>query len=143
MQGTRRKIVHAVLYEAIAIVVVTVVLLPFTEHGAASTGALSALLSVCALLWNMGFNAMFEAWERQQVRKGRTLARRAAHALLFEFGLAVLTIPVVAWWLGIGWWEAVLLDLGLMLLFMVYTFCFNWVFDRVFGLPASAQATSH
>ena len=31
-----------------------------------------------------------------------------------------------------------MLDLGLLLFFLVYTFVFNWVFDRVFGLPASA-----
>ena len=30
------------------------------------------------------------------------------------------------------------MDLGLMLFFLVYTFVFNWGFDRGFGLPASA-----
>jgi uncharacterized membrane protein len=38
-----------------------------------------------------------------------------------------------------GWWDAFLADLVLVLIFMVFTFCFNWVFDHVFGLPASAQ----
>jgi uncharacterized membrane protein len=32
----------------------------------------------------------------------------------------------------------VVADMGLVLLFLTYTFCFNWAFDRVFGLPASA-----
>jgi len=31
------------------------------------------------------------------------------------------------------------LDLGLLLFFMVYTYAYNLAFDRVFGLPASAQ----
>jgi len=30
------------------------------------------------------------------------------------------------------------MDLGLVIFFLVYTFVFNWAFDRVFGLPASA-----
>jgi uncharacterized membrane protein len=30
------------------------------------------------------------------------------------------------------------LDLGLIFFFLVYTFLFNLVFDRIFGLPASA-----
>ena len=37
-------------------------------------------------------------------------------------------------------WQALLADLGILLFFLVYTVAFTWVFDRVFGLPASAQA---
>ena len=32
------------------------------------------------------------------------------------------------------------MDLGLVVFFLVYTFVFNWLFDHVFGLPASARA---
>jgi uncharacterized membrane protein len=28
---------------------------------------------------------------------------------------------------------------GLLVFFMVYTFVYNWCFDRLFGLPASAR----
>jgi uncharacterized membrane protein len=35
-------------------------------------------------------------------------------------------------------WQALLYDAALLLFFLVYTFVFNWAFDRVFGLPASA-----
>jgi uncharacterized membrane protein len=31
------------------------------------------------------------------------------------------------------------LDLGLIVFFLVYTYVFNLGFDRVFGLPASAS----
>ena len=34
------------------------------------------------------------------------------------------------------------LDAGLIVFFLVYTFVFSWVFDRVFGLPASALPQS-
>ena len=37
--------------------------------------------------------------------------------------------------------QAFVLDLGLLLFFLVYTFVFNWTFDRIFGLPASALPT--
>jgi uncharacterized membrane protein len=36
-------------------------------------------------------------------------------------------------------WEAFVMDLALIVFFLCYTFVFNWGFDRVFGLPASAQ----
>ena len=73
--------------------------------------------------------------------KGRSVARRVAHAIGFEGGLVVILVPLVAWWLKVSLWHALLMDLGLVVFFLVYTFVFNWVFDRVFGLPASAMAT--
>jgi uncharacterized membrane protein len=66
--------------------------------------------------------------------------RRAAHAAGFEGGLVVMLVPLFAWWLEISLWQAFVLDLGLVLFFMVYTFLFSLAFDRIFGLPASAQA---
>ena len=60
--------------------------------------------------------------------------------LVIAGGLVVILVPLFAWWLRITLWEAFVLDLGLVLFFMVYTFLFALAFDRVFGLPASAQA---
>ena len=81
---------------------------------------------------------MFERWESRQAVRGRSLRRRVAHAIGFEGGLAAILVPVFAWWLGIGVWQALMMDIGLLLYFLAYTFFFNWGFDRVFGLPASA-----
>ena len=66
------------------------------------------------------------------------MARRVAHALGFEAGLVVMLVPLFAWWLGVSLWQAFVLDLGLIVFFLVYTYVFNLGFDRVFGLPASA-----
>jgi uncharacterized membrane protein len=51
----------------------------------------------------------------------------------------LVLVPLFAWWLDISLWEALVLDIGLLLFFMVYTYIFSLAFDRVFGLPASAQ----
>jgi uncharacterized membrane protein len=34
--------------------------------------------------------------------------------------------------------DAFMLDIGLVVFFVLYSFAFNWVFDLVFGLPKSA-----
>jgi uncharacterized membrane protein len=106
--------------------------------GAAKSTALAAATSAVAVVWNLVFNTVFEAWEARQPRRGRSLARRVAHAIGFELGLTVLLVPMFAWWLGVSLWQALRYDVALLLFFLVYTFCFNWVFDQVFGLPASA-----
>lgn len=142
LQGARRKIVHATLYELIAIAIVTLAMWLWSGKGVVESSGLALTCTVLALAWNMAFNTWFERWERHQPSRERTVRRRIAHAIGFEGGLAVLTIPVIAWWLEVGWWTALLADIGLLLFFLLYTFAFNWVFDHVFGLPASASSAA-
>jgi len=107
-------------------------------EGLGHAGVLAVIASAIAVVWNLGFNWAFERWESRQAVRGRSLRRRVAHAIGFEGGLATILVPVFAWWLDIGVWEALMMDIGLLLYFLAYTFFFNWGFDRVFGLPASA-----
>ncbi len=139
LQGPWRRVVHATLYELIAIVAVTLGIGWLTGHDSGHAGLLALGTSVVAMLWNVGFNSLFEAWERRQPDRRRTVRRRIAHALGFEGGLVLMTVPMIAWWLQVSWWQALLADLGLVAFFLVYTFAFNWAFDRAFGLPASAR----
>lgn len=138
LQGPWRRVVFVTLYELIAIAVTTVGFMLFTDSGAAHAGVISAASSIIAVVWNVAFNALFERWESRQSVRGRSLARRVAHALGFEGGLALMLVPLLAWWFDVGLWQALVMDLGLLLFFLVYTFVFNWAFDRVFGLPAAA-----
>jgi uncharacterized membrane protein len=133
-----RRVLQAVLYETFAVAFVAPVLaLVFGEPGW-SAMALSLTMSGIALAWNYVFNGLFEQWERRQSVKGRSWQRRAVHGMGFEGGLALILVPVMAWWLGISWWAAFVADLGILLFFLVYTVAFTWTFDRVFGLPQSA-----
>ena len=134
-----RRIVQAVLYEALAVGFVTPVMGLVFGQAPLSALTLTLSMSLIALAWNYGFNAMFERWEARQPVKGRSWRRRVAHGLLFEGGLTLLLVPVMAVWLGVSLWEAFLADIGILLFFLVYTVVFTWVFDRVFGLPGAAR----
>ena len=141
LHGLRRRVVYVTVYEIIAIAIATWGLASVTGQGAAHSVVISAASSAIAVAWNLVFNTLFERWEARQSVRGRSLARRAAHAIGFEGGLVVTLVPFFAWWLDISLWQAFVLDLGLLLFFLVYTFVFNWTFDRIFGLPASALPT--
>lgn len=140
MQGWKRRAVYVGLYEGIAIIVTAIGVGALYGVGAAHAGALSVLCSAIAMVWNLVYNWLFEMWEARRAVVGRSLSVRVAHAFGFEGGLALILVPVVAWWMGISLGDALLLDLGLLAFFLVYTFSFNLGFDRVFGLPASALA---
>jgi len=138
MQGLKRRVVYVVLYEGIAIAAATWGLALLSGQGMGHSGVLAVLASAIAIAWNFTYNTAFEWWESRQVRRGRGLARRVAHSAGFEVGLLLVLVPVFAWWLNVSLWEALVMDLWLVVFFLIYTFVFNWVFDRVFGLPLSA-----
>lgn len=134
-----RRVLQAVLYEVFAVALVTPLIAIFFDEGQGSALGLSVLMSSIALSWNYVFNALFECWERGQATKGRSPLRRLVHGIGFEGGLGVFLIPVMALWLHIALWQALLTELGFLALFMVYTVAFTWCFDRLFGLPESAR----
>lgn len=138
MQGIRRKIVYVTLFELIAIAISSTGLSAGSGASVQHAGVAAIASSVIAVVWNLVYNTAFERWEARQTVRGRSFKRRAAHAIGFEVGFIVTLVPLFAWWLDIGWWHALVLDLGLSAFFLVYTFVFNLAFDKVFGLPTSA-----
>lgn len=138
MHPTRRRILQAVLYEAIAVAFVGPVLSLVFDQPVGSAVALAVLMSAVALGWNYVFNSLFEAWEARQIVRGRSWRRRLVHGVGFEGGLVVMLVPVAAWWLETTLRNAFLAELGLLAFFFVYAIAFTWAFDRVFGLPQSA-----
>ncbi len=138
MQGFKRRVVYVTLYEAIAIAVCSLAFAALSGQSVGHASLLSAAASAVAVVWNVIFNGLFEAWEARQAVRGRSLGRRVAHAIGFEGGLVLFLVPLIAWWLDVSLRQALVMDLGLVVFFLGYTFVFNWLFDRAFGLPASA-----
>ena len=143
MTGVKRRVVYVGLYELIAILLSAILLQWMSDAGTADSFGLAAAASAVAIIWNLVFNSLFERWEANRSQHGRSLANRLFHALGFEGGLIIFLVPLIAWWYGVSLWQALLLDLGLLVFFLVYTFVFNWAFDALFGLPASATAPAH
>lgn len=137
---TTRRVVQAVLYEAIAIVAVGPAMAMLFAQPLGSSLVLAVILSSVALAWNYVFNQIFERWEARQAVKGRSWRRRIAHGIGFEGGLVVMLVPLMAWWLETTVLKALIADLGIVAFFFVYAVVFTWAFDRVFGLPDSARA---
>lgn len=141
MTPITRRLVYVVTFEALAVALTSVVLASL-GHAPAQAGITAISTSLIALVWNLTYTAGFERWEARQKIRGRSLLRRAAHALGFEAGLVIAIVPTLAFLLGVTLLEAVILEAGLIVFFLVYTFVFNLAFDSIFGLPASAQVKS-
>ena len=142
MQGLKRRMIQAISYEIILlslfIPIVTLVFKQPVTHSA----ALGMSLTILALLWNIVFNYGFEKWEARKGWYTRGLKQRLLHALGFEGGLLVLGVLVIAYFLEISLLEAIIADIGFTIVIMVYTFIFQWAFDRLFGEPERTFAKS-
>ncbi|HEI9709930.1 TPA: PACE efflux transporter [Serratia marcescens] len=138
MQGVKRKLVYVTAYEIIGMAISALGLALLSGHAPSSTGPLAVVITTIAVSWNFIYNYVFEWWESRQASRTRTLKRRILHAVGFQLTLVVYLIPLIAWWMGITLWQALLLDMALIVIIPCYTFLFNWAFDKLFGLPASA-----
>lgn len=139
MQGLKRRVIHTVSFEVIGLILAVPLFAWIFNDGLEHIGIMTVVMSLIAMIWNMTFNKLFEFWEARQDNHHRTVKRRIAHALGFEGGLLIATLPLIAWWMKIPLWEALLTDLGYMLFFLIYGFVFNWSFDHIFGLPKLDQ----
>jgi len=138
MQGVKRKLVYVSLYELIGMTFSALGLALLSGTHPSSTGPLAVVITTIAVTWNFIYTSLFERWESRQADRTRTVKRRIAHAVGFQLTLIVFLIPLIAWWMKVSLVQAFVLDLSLILFIPCYTFAFNWLFDRTFGLPASA-----
>ncbi|PHM45342.1 membrane protein [Xenorhabdus mauleonii] len=138
MQGIKRKIVFISAYEIIGMVTSSLGMAFLSGNSTSTTAPLAVAITTIAVTWNFIFNTLFEYWEARQISRTRTFRRRLIHAVLFQLTLVTFLIPLMSWWLSITLLEALILDIAFIIYVPIYTFAFNWAFDKIFGLPASA-----
>lgn len=127
---SKRRIVHALSYEIILLVIIALALSFIFEMPLEVTGVLGIFMAVTSVIWNMVFNHYFEKFEAKHQLQ-RTVRVRILHAIGFEGGLMLATIPMVAYAMNMSLWQAIVLDFSLTLCILVYTFIFQWCYDLI------------
>jgi uncharacterized membrane protein len=124
------RIFQAIGFELLAMLICTPLLAWVMDKPMLEMGVATMAIAALALAWNVIFNGLFD-----RVLKRFALVRkvwvRVVHALLFEGGLVAVGVPLIAWWLNISLWQAFLLDIGVLLFFLPYTYLYHWGYDVV------------
>lgn len=134
----KQRVFQAILFEIIALLLSYGLIKLFsqataiTPHNTQTNDSAVWLMllgiSLIAMIWTFIYNLIFD-----KLFPGKKLSRpvwlRALHVIGFEGGLLCLTLPLVMWVLHIGFWQALLMDISLSLLILVYGFIFYWVYD--------------
>lgn len=136
MRTTADRIRHAISFEIIGVLIATP-LAAFAFHLHAGDSAVIIIGSATvAMVWNYLFNLGFDHALKALGRSTqKTLALRVGHAVLFELGLLLMLMPLIALYLGISLWQAFVMDMAFALFYMVYALVFNWAYDKLFPLP--------
>ena len=127
---SKRRIIHALSYEIILLIIIALALSFIFEVPMEVTGVLGIAMAVTSVFWNMIFNHFFEKFEAKHHLK-RTVGVRILHAIGFEGGLMLATIPMVAYAMQMSIGQAILLDLSMTTCILVYTFIFQWCYDHI------------
>ncbi|RBW48048.1 PACE efflux transporter [Marinobacter sp. F3R11] len=138
MRSTGDRIRQAVSFEVIGLLT-SVPLAAFAfGFSLEKTGVLGLIGATLATTWNYIFNLGFDhVLKRLTGSTRKTLKHRLIHAFSFELGLLMAFLPIIAWWMGIGLLEALLVDVSFALFYLVYTFVFTWSYDTIF--PDTAE----
>jgi len=124
------RVSQAIGFEVFAVLMCTPLFAWLMDKPLFDMGVVTVANCFIALGWNVLFNGMFDRMRERfsMVQNGWT---RMLHALLFEGGLVVVSVPLVAWWLNISLLQALILDIGVLLFFLPYTYVYHWAYDVV------------
>ena len=122
------RVLHAVGFEALLLALCAPLGAWLLDRPMAQVGALSVIISLTAMLWNMIYNTVFDRlWPASRV--ARNLWVRVLHAGGFEGGLAFVCIPLTAFALDFSLLEAFMVEVGFLLFMLPYTMAYNWLYD--------------
>jgi uncharacterized membrane protein len=140
MRNTADRIRHALSFELIGILLATPLGAFVFDLHAGDSAVIVIGSATIAMAWNYVYNLGFDhVMTRLRGTTRKTPLIRVAHAVLFELGLLLMLMPLIALYLGVSLWQAFVMDIAFALFYMGYALVFNWGYDRLFPLPEWQQ----
>ncbi|RBH56158.1 MULTISPECIES: multidrug/biocide efflux PACE transporter [Pseudomonas] len=124
------RVLQAIGFEVFAVLLCTPLFAWVMSKPLLEMGVVTIANCFIALGWNVLFNGMFDRM-RERFALVQNVWTRLLHALLFEGGLVAVSVPLVAWWLDLSLLTALLLDIGVLLFFLPYTYLYHWAYDGI------------
>ncbi|HAS63236.1 MAG TPA: hypothetical protein DCS35_12090 [Vibrio sp.] len=124
------RLFHAITFEVLAVSLSIIGLAIFTNHDINLLSGTMIVIATIAMIWNVIFNWAFDKFVPGKKEK-RSWITRVNHVLLFEAGLLFVTVPVMAYILKVGLWEALVMDIGVTIFITIYAFVFNLAYDHI------------
>lgn len=138
MRTTKDRIRHTLGFEIIGLIIFAPLASWVFGFDLQLMGVIAVVASIIATVWNFIYNIWFDhAMVKLRGDVHKTIPIRVLHAFMFEGGLLLLFMPMIAWYLGITLWEAFVMDIAMATFYVVYAFIYNWIYDKVYPIPES------
>ncbi|WP_323752378.1 PACE efflux transporter [Marinobacter sp.] len=133
MRTTKDRIRQAFSFEAIGLLLSTPMAAFAFGFDLGQTSVLAVIGATIATAWNYIYNLAFDhSLKRITGTTRKALKIRFLHAIGFEFGLMLVFLPIIAWWMEIGLLEALIVDIAFVVFYLIYAFVFTWCYDTLF-----------
>jgi uncharacterized membrane protein len=134
LRTARERVIQTLAYEAGGLAVATPLYALAFGTEADESALVLAAVSVAMMIWSPIHNTLFDLVEWQMVRRiasDRPHAQRVLHALSHEVTAASVTVPILMLLGDLGFVEALLADIGLSVVYMLYAYLFHCFYDRL------------
>ncbi len=134
LRSLRERVIQSLWYEAGGLCLSVPGYLIYSGGTAGESMLLMSALSVAVLIWAPLHNTGFDWLDLRltgRVASDRPGRLRLVHAISLETTVLVVTLPTMVVVGGLGWVEAIIVDLGLTLLYAGYALGFHLVYDRL------------
>ena len=145
LRSFRERIIQTLGFELGGLVVATPLYMAVSGASLAEGTVLTVVLAVIVAIWSPLHNTVFDIAEwrlARRVASDRPQAWRVVHAITHEVTSLAVTLPAILWLTDYGIVAALLLDLGLSAVYVLYAWAFHIVYDRLrpVRLPATGAA---
>lgn len=132
LRSGRERFLQTLLYEIGGLVLVLPLYAMVTGHAMADSLVLLVAVSIATMSWACAHNIGFDYVEARltgRVASDRPQLLRLVHAASTEVTSILVTTPVIVLMGGFGWWQALMVDIGLTLFYAAYAYVFHLGFD--------------
>lgn len=138
MRSFPDRVRHALMFEIVGLAIFTPGASLIFNQPVMDMGIIGLISATVATLWNFLYNIGFDhAMQRIRGTVQKTIPIRIFHTLLFEAGLIIALIPMIAWYLNISIIDALIMDLAIVLFYLIYAFFFNIAYDHIFPIESA------
>ncbi|ASY31189.1 PACE efflux transporter [Taylorella equigenitalis] len=124
------RLFYAALFEFLGIVLSAPLMSWIYGHPLFDIGVITIVIAIVALLLNCTYNYFFDRLLiSREISKTQTV--RIIHMVGFEATLLLFTIPIICWFMNMNLVEALVLDAGYIVFYLLFTYFYNLTYDYV------------
>ncbi len=134
LRTTRERIIQTLCYEAGGLALAAPAYALVFGESLTGSALFIMVLSVVCMAWAGIHNTLFDLTEFRlchRLASDRLQLWRMVHALSNDLSSTLVTLPVVMWLGGFGFWAALAVDIGFTAFYAAYTYVFHIAFDRL------------